>query len=211
MKLEFSNKEELLNIVLGRSKTDIKNVLAVYQYGSRVYGNFNNSSDHDFIVIVKNKSNEQFSDRMININFFTYNDHQSRLDYHEISALEAHFCPDEFVVYKSKEFNPTFKLDLVKLRHSLSAKSSNSFVKAKKKLTVEKDYDLNIGKKSLWHSFRIIEFGIQIASNGTIGDYSSMNVLFSEIMLNYTWTELFENYKQKYNSIVSEFRILAPK
>lgn len=211
MKLEYTNKEELLDIVLKRAKTDFKNVLAVYQYGSRVYGNFNNSSDYDFIVVVKNKKNEQFSDRLINVNFFTYDDHQLRLNKHEISALEAYFCPEEYIVYVDKYFNPSFKLDLVKLRHSLSSKSSNSFVKAKKKLTVEKDYDLNIGKKSLWHSFRIIEYGIQICENDRIVDYTSMNKMFNEIMMNYTWEDLFENYKQDYNNIVSEFRKLAPK
>lgn len=204
----MNNKKEILDTILSKTDTHIDNIINIYQYGSRVYGNYNNSSDYDFIVIVSDKTNNQFSDRLININYFTPEEHQNRLDEHEISALECHFAPDEFIIHETMRFR--FDLDLNSLRHSLSAKSSNSFVKAKKKLTIEKDYDLNIGRKSLWHSFRIIDFGIQICEKGTI-DYSSMNELFKEIMMSYTWSDLFENYKQDYNKIVSRFRILAPK
>jgi len=113
----------------------------VYQYGSRVYGNFRKNSDYDFVVITNNKPNNQYSDNLININFYTPEEHQQRIDDHEISALECYFLDPKFVLMEKKKF--TFNLDLVKLRHSLSAKSSNSWVKAKKKLTVEKDYDLD--------------------------------------------------------------------
>ncbi len=82
---------------------------------------------------------------------------------------------------------------------------------AKKKLTVEKDYDLNLGRKSLFHSFRIIDYGIQIATHNKIVDYSSCNALFEEIMNCYTWNEMFDTYKQRYNTLCSEFRIVAPK
>jgi hypothetical protein len=102
-------------------------------------------------------------------------------------------------------------LVLQKLRHSLSAKSSNSFVKAKKKLTIKKDFDLNLGRKSLWHSFRIIDFGIQIIKYNKIIDYKSMNDLFNDIMQYYSWIDLFEEYKIKYNNLLTEFRKLAPK
>lgn len=209
MKLDYKNKEELINIVLNRARLDRNNLLALYQYGSRVYGNFTHESDYDFIAVVKKKRNEQFSDRAININFFTKEGHQQRLDNHEISALEAYFCPKKFILIEKQKFN--FKLSLKKLRHSLSGKSSNSFVKAKKKLTVEKDYDLNIGKKSLWHSFRIINYGIQIIKHGRIANYDSMNYLFTEVMNNYTWQDLFKKYKTEYNELMSEFRLLAPK
>lgn len=209
MKLDYKNKEELLNIVLKRAKIDRNNILALYQYGSRVYGNFTHKSDYDFIAVVKRKDNEQFSDRVININFVSEETHQLRLDNHEISALETHFCPKEFIVLEDQKFK--FKLNLKELRHSLSGKSSNSFVKAKKKLTVEKDYDLDIGRKSLWHSFRIINFGIQICNTGSITNYDSMNELFTEIMNNYTWKGLFKKYKTEYNELMSEFRLLAPK
>lgn len=209
MKLNYKNKEELIDIVLKRAKLDRDNLLALYQYGSRVYGNYTKDSDYDFIAVVKRKDNIQFSDRVININFVTKETHQQRLDNHEISALETYFCPKEFILFEDMKFK--FKLNLSILRNSLSSKSSNSFVKAKKKLTIEKDYDLNIGRKSLWHSFRIIDYGIQICNTGSITNYGSMNYLFLEIMNNYTWKDLFKKYKKEYNELMSEFRIVTPK
>lgn len=199
----------LYDEILKRAKLNDKNIVCAYQYGSRVYGTFNSKSDYDFIVILNNKTTEQFSDNLININFYSVIEQQNRLNDHEISALECYFLSDIFKLKETKKF--IFKLNLPKLRISLSAKASNSFVKSKKKLTVEKDYDLDIGRKSMFHSFRIINFGIQIATKGKIYDYSSCNSLYKEIINYYNWNELFDIYKEKYNNIRTEFKKLAPK
>jgi len=198
-----------LKEIIKRANLKDADLIAVYRYGSRVYGNFRKNSDHDFIIITKAKTTEQFSDRLININFFSEKEHQRRLDDHEISALEAYFAPNKAILLERKKFN--FSLDKTKLRHSLSGKSSNSFVKAKKKLTVQKDYDLELGKKSLWHSFRIIDFGIQICKHEKIINFESCNGLFNEIMQYWTWGELFNEYKKKHNNKMSDFRKYAPK
>jgi predicted nucleotidyltransferase len=195
--------------ILKRVGLNDNDVINAYQYGSRVYGNYNKKSDFDFIFVVKKVINEQFSDNQININFFTLNDHVNRVKEHEISALETLFLSKEYILKESQVFD--FKLDKSKLRHSLSAKSSNSWVKAKKKLTIPQDYDLNIGRKSLFHSFRIIDFGIQIANNGVINDYSSCNELYNEIMSYYEWSELFNTFKLRYNQLISDFRKVAEK
>lgn len=196
--------------LLKRTGLDSANVVCVYPYGSRVYGNFHKNSDYDFIVIVKNKTAEQFSDNLININYYTVTEHQQRLDDHEISALECQFLDWHKIEFVEKHVFK-FTLDLQKLRHSLSAKSSNSWVKCKKKLTVEKDLDLNVGRKSLFHSFRIIDFGIQIAKTGKIYDYSSCNDLYKEIMNYYIWTDIFTNFKKRYNNLLTDFRKVATK
>jgi hypothetical protein len=208
-------REEMFDEILKKTGLGDSDIVAAFQYGSHVYGTARKNSDYDFIVITNKKRNEQYSDRKININFYTYDEHQQRLNDHEISALEcAYWLPHGFIVKNpsplvTKPF--TFELDLVKLRHSLSAKSSNSWVKAKKKLTVEKDYDLDLGRKSLFHSFRIIDFGIQIATHGRIIDYNSCNYLFCEIMNCYTWDQMFDQYKERYNTLCSDFRKVAPK
>ena len=121
--------------ILKRTGLSDNEVINVYCYGSRVYGNFRKDSDYDFIVIVKNKTTDQFSDNLININYFTPEGHQHRLNEHEISALECFFLEDRFILKNNQNYQ--FKLDLSQLRRSLCAKASNSFVKAKKKLTVE--------------------------------------------------------------------------
>lgn len=203
----------MLNLeeIVSRAKLELRHLVAVYPYGSRVYGNFRKNSDFDFIIITRKKTTEQFSDRIININFYTPEEHQKRLDEHEISALECYFLPKHMVVLETQMSLFNFKLDLTKLRHALSAKSSNSWAKAHKKLTIEKDYDLDLGRKSLFHSIRIIDYGIQIATHGKIVDYGSCNKLFEDIMNCYTWADMFDEYKQYYNKICSEFRVVAPK
>ena len=201
--------------ILKRTGLSDNDVVNVFSYGSRVYGNFRKDSDYDFIVIVKNKTTDQFSDNLINVNFFTPEGHQHRLEEHEISALECFFLDKSFILKNSRNY--TFKLDLSKLRQSLSGKSSNSWVKAKKKLTIEIEKGIeenpeDVGKKSLFHAFRIIEFGKQLAQTGKIDNYSCSNELFKEIMYSYSdWKNLFEDYKVKYNNLLTEFRVLAPK
>lgn len=197
-------------LLLEKTKQKDSNIINVYQYGSRVYGTFTENSDYDFIIIVKHKAQLQFSDNHINVSFYTMEEHQSRLDSHEISALECQFLATEYIWKESMRF--PFTLDLFQLRHSLCQKSSNSWVKAKKKLTIAKDYDENIGKKSLFHSFRIIYYGLQIANEAKISNYACCNALFSEIVYQYEgWETLFEKYKQSYNAVLTEFRRVAPK
>lgn len=199
----------LLDEIISRAKLNPNNLIAVYAYGSRVYQTNHALSDYDFVVIVNDKDNEQFSDNLININFFTTFEHQTRLNDHEISALECHFLDKQYVLLEKKKFN--FKLNLVKLRHALAAKSSHSWVMCKKKLTVPESYNLNVGRKSMFHAFRIIDFGIQIATHGRIINYSNSNKIYQEIFECYDWQTLFEKFKPRYNKISSQFRALVPK
>lgn len=195
--------------VLLRTGLKDSDVINAYVYGSRVYRNAGKHSDYDYIFVVKKVQNEQYSDNLININFFTLEQHIERVNEHEISALECLFLPTDCILKETVKV--TFKLDIAKLRHSLSKKSSNSWVKCKKKLTVPQDYDLNVGRKSMFHAFRIIDFGVQIATTGKINDYSSMNTLFSEIMNHYEWAELFSQFKTRYNNKCSEFKSVTHK
>jgi len=194
--------------ILKRAKIEDSDVVCAYPYGSRVYGNFNDKSDYDFIFVMSHKDREQFSDNLININFYEIGEHLKRLENHEISALECQFL-ETGILKQNMKFD--FKLDVAKLRHSLSAKSSNSWVKCKKKLTVEADLDMNVGRKSMFHAFRIIEFGIQIANNKKIIDYASSNKLYDEIFNHYNWESLFETFKPRYNKLMTDFRSVTHK
>lgn len=206
-----ASKEEIYQDLLKRTGLKNDSVIAAYMYGSRVYGNIRDNSDWDFIVILNEKDyvQEQFSDNLINVNFFTAETHQKRIDDHEISALECQFIRQEFILKEIKPFS--FKLDLQKLRASISAKSSNSWVKAKKKLTVAESYNDTVGKKSLWHALRIVDFGTQVARSGIIVDYETCNDFYDEVMFCNDWTEMFEKYKEKHNNLLTEFRKYAPK
>lgn len=180
--------------------------------GSRIYGTASKSSDCDYMAIVDDDLLEdkatgfEFFKKNINLQFYTYTDFQKHLDEHKVHALEGYFLPESLI-----KDNFHFELDLTILRSSFSEKASNSFVKAKKKIEVEKDF--YIGWKSLFHSLRILDFGSQIAEKGYIEDYASASHFWLEIVgeQQYNWKFFKEKYQPIYNRLATRFRELAPK
>lgn len=193
------------------------NILALFPYGSRVYGTNSSQSDFDYIAIVdedlKQATNLDISNINANVTIYSPKLFQLKLNEHEISVLECFFLNPDVVIKNEIEFN--FVLSLPKLRAAISSKASNSWVKTKKKLTVDKDYAPYVGIKSLFHCFRIIEFGRQIAINGTIIDYGATNNIWTKLCIKsadqWTWPDLESIYKERYNKACTEFRLLAPK
>lgn len=200
-------------------------LLSIFPYGSRVYGTNSNKSDYDYIAVFKDgtvkndfslerhifKNNCSDGFELYNIHTYDYSSFVKLIEKHKISALECIFLPKEKWLCDRKKFN--FTLNIATLRSSISEKASHSWVKAKKKFEVEKDKNIYIAKKSLFHSFRIIDFGKQIAKNGKIIDYSSMNNLWFDILNNKSedWKDYFNLYKIKHNESLTEFREIAPK
>lgn len=182
----------------------------IYLYGSRVYGTHNKESDFDYIVVA-NIEEDRLNEKDLII--YSRVGFQDAINRHEISALECLFLPAGRMLKIKKTIDFNFELDLSKLRHSISKKASNSWVKCKKKLTVAEDFDAYIGKKSLFHSLRIISFGKQLAEWGEIRHYDSMNYLYGDIVHHPScdWEYYKKTYKPLYNKMMSEFRLLAPK
>ena len=191
-----------------------KEVMNVYPYGSQVYKTNSYSSDYDFILVL-NKDVREYAlssnDQKLNIHLYSVEGFEDQINQHKISALECIFLPSNMILKNDYVFN--FKLNKEKLRSSISEKASHSWVKAKKKFEIEADRNIYIAKKSLFHSLRIIDFGIQIATYSKIVDYSSSNYLWEEIKNNPM--EDWDNYKNKYQELfnfrMTEFRKLAPK
>lgn len=195
------------------SSIEMQDPKAVYAFGSRVYGTYDENSDYDFYVISDDvvKSFEYKTD---DLNAHVYNTDQFNqlLGSHHIGAMECFFAPIEFK-FNCNEDDFIFDLDLVKLRHSISQVCSNSFVKAKKKFEVENEP--YIAKKSLFHSIRIAKFGTQIAKHGKIVEFSNAKLLdmYKDIMeCKHTDWEFYKNkYKPIFNHYMSEFRKETPK
>jgi len=132
------------------------------------------------------------------------------LDRHEISAVECWSLPPEMKFRDKIKLN--FKLNLSTLRSSVSEKSNHSWVKAKKKLIVPEDRAPYIAKKSLFHSFRIYQFGIQLATTGRITDYAASNELYGRIMNTPDdWDVIDATFRPEMQALASEFRKVAPK
>jgi predicted nucleotidyltransferase len=186
--------------------------LLLVPYGSRVYGTHKEDSDYDYMAIVpanrRADTGTEYRRNDVNIHIYNRYDFLVQLGRHKIHTLEAYFLPDSPVV---KDGFFKLKLDLVQLRRELSEKASHSFVKAKKKIDKEGDY--YVGWKSLFHSLRILTFGIQIATDGKITDYGAANQHWFDIRdaQQYNWAYFKEKYQPIYNQLATDFRKLAPK
>jgi hypothetical protein len=159
---------------------------------------------------------EYFESKDINLHVFTVNQFQNQLDNCDIQILECFFLDNKHIIKEQYNFN--FILDKSKLRTAISTISSNSWVKGKKKLTVMGDYDVRLAIKSVFHSLRILDLGIQIAREGKIIDYSSSNFILEdlkrlakEFQHGDLWQKIDEKYRKTFNSRSSEFKALAPK
>ena len=183
------------------------NILAAFDYGSVVYGTHKENSDHDLIVVVKSK--KDMINSQYDITQYTEQEFKSSIDSHEISALECLFLAPKHVHKNNLKIE--FNLDKSILRTSISAKSSNSWVKAKKKFIVEADYNPYIGQKSAWHTLRMLDFGIQLATLGKITNYSESNLLLNSILECKSWNDIDKNFRIIYNSKSSNFKLVAPK
>lgn len=208
----------LMNFNIPNKQIDIDKVLNVYIYGSYCYETNTIKSDFDYIIIYEQDNDisetiySNIGEIELNATLISPKHFQEMLNQHRIDALECYFLKDEF---KYETINFVFNLDLDKLRRSISATSSNSWVKTKKKILQGDNY---IGKKSLFHSLRIADFGIQIAKEGKIvsytkpyteillNKYDTFISLLNDIMIIDTWEELKEQYQKIANNLRTEFR-----
>lgn len=212
---------ELTEVILARNilkaNYDINpdKVVGVYPYGSRLYGTAGEKSDLDLVVIVDMIKNDylQYETDDLDIHFMSINHYKNKLKEHDIMALECFYNQVPFV-----KFDVEFELDKPTLRKRISAICNNSWAKAGKKLELPEEDDY-IGLKSLFHSFRILGYGINIARDGMIdfaraGNSTSVG-LWKEIVGYYEqgfkWNDFKEMYKQEHNNLATTFRELAPK
>lgn len=179
-------------------------LIKIYPYGSRVYGTATSKSDYDFMAIAQSDDpNLDYTFECDNVSIHVVSEafFIKKVKEHHISYLECIFqdVNDKYAKY--------FELDLEKLRRNISAISSNSFVKCRKKIA---DGEVYIGKKSMYHSIRIVMFGIQIAKYGAIVDYKCANVYYDRVMSMDGWKTIQDEFQPRYNRFKSELRILAP-
>lgn len=204
------------------------NLLAVIPYGSQVYKN-KQSEDYDFIVIVESIFPEKCIHNLndLDITIIDKSTFLNQCEQNNVRALELLFTPDQVDNYYIK---PEFQSEVFCLRKNIlnpsfmrtefSQKTSNSYVKAKKKIILNNDYDYMVSLKSLWHSIRILDFGKQLLEKGNI-NFPSMNELYKEIESDYKklynedknkmWDKIHEKYKPIFNKKHSELKKLCPK
>lgn len=194
MKEEYIFKDEVTEEVLYK-----------FEFGSTIYGTDNKKSDVDYNYVVKSDAPLKYSIEKPDISISVYDEQTfiQMIKDHHIQALECIFSQQDH------PYMQYYELDKTKLRHAISSVASNSFGKAFKKMM---QGDLYIGQKSLFHSLRIIMFGIQIAKHGKIIDFEEANPLYHAIMSSIsTGSEDYKIvFKPIHNALMTEFRKLAP-
>jgi len=197
-----------LDTIIKASGIHPSRIFNVYLFGSQVYGNANSKSDWDVIMVANNSVNStELRKGLFNIHVYTQKKFQEDLDWHRINNLECIYAPDWAILKEDIKF--TFKFDVKKLRHASSHISSNSWVKCRKKIELN---EYNIGLKSLFHSLRITMFSIQIIRYGMINNFECANFIWDMIKSkDWTWEELDLEFRERRNSILTEFRKVTTK
>lgn len=197
--------------------------LAMWSFGSTVYKN-KEADDHDLYVVIKHDPAfglfyMKFEVENYDIQVVCEKTFDGMLNDHHIAALECINAPMSQTHVMNcyyVERLAKFEINLGKLRESISKVSSNSYVKAKKKIIVEADFDLESSVKSLWHSLRILQFGTQLATTGSIENFAQTNDLYAKIIQNYietgvNWDEIHKIWKPIHNEYSSAFKAIAHK
>ena len=200
------DKVKIESDIIRNSGIHPSRIFNIYLFGSRVYKTSDKNSDWDVIMIANNSvDSTELRRGLYNIHVYTPSKFKFDLDNHRINNLECIYSPDWAKIKETIDFT-YFKINPVKLRHSISHVSSNSWVKCKKKLKDE----YYIGIKSLFHSLRIPMFGFQMAKNGKIYDYECANYLWDKIKdKRWTWSEIDIEFREFHNKILSDFRKVA--
>lgn len=198
--------------------------------GSALFETTTMYSDRDILHIVPDKyksflfENEKgileykyMDGVVIDEQFVCESDFQKLIDEYDVSAIETICTPTEHILGFDEKCNlrVSLPLDKWKIRQSFSSTASNSWAKAHKKMTVEKDLDMYRGAKSLFHSLRILMFANQICEHGKIVDFKEANHYWRDIYNGFLdkkdWEYFKEKYKPIYNELRSRLAILAPK
>lgn len=168
---------------------DIKNILNIYPYGSRVYLNNTEESDSDYIIVYKQsilpsgafKDNAKSSDDYeIQGTCYSRGGFIDAINNYQMSALEAIFLPEDMIVKKSFTFKMN-KFEEKQFTKKVITLASASWYNA---ILSYKDNNYEYVDKNIYHALRILDFGYQIKEHGKIVDYGSSNFLKEQIYRN---------------------------
>lgn len=210
-----------LDSIIRASGIHPSRVFNVTIFVSRIYQTASEDSDWDVIIVANNSvSSTEIRRGLFNIHVYTPDKFKEDLEWHRPNNLECIYAPDWAKLKNTIDYKKDFKINLNKLRHATSHTSSNSWVKAKKKLLIADDYYTGI--KSLFHSLRIPMFSTQIAQFGYIKDFTCANWIWDKLSfkdkpiylrnkMRWTWEDLNDEFGGLYNSTLTEFRKITPK
>jgi len=186
-------------------------VIAVFPYGSRVYQNDNQFSDHDYIIVTKSTlSSGAFKNNAVSNSDYTIqgvvysrSGFIHAINEYEIGAMECLSLEKEDIILKKWPFKVTkwVEKDMVnKIIHKASASRHIADKNAKHDHREQ-------AKKGVFHAIRILYFGLQLKEHRKIVNFGECNKLYKQIMSidaedfdTRNWYAHFDTLKEKLES-----------
>jgi hypothetical protein len=98
---------------------------------------------------------------------------------HRIEMLEGLLAPPEFVLVPFFALDNSWKLDIDLLGMAVEWEAGRTLARARRK--IKEGTDMRKARKELFHAFRYLIFGCQIADAGKISDFAAANSWWKEI------------------------------
>jgi predicted nucleotidyltransferase len=197
-------KEEVIDI----TKLPSHKIRNIYVYGSRVYNTHTINSDYDIIVTAcSTYLNHEIYENNYNIHITTPDAFEDQLRHYDIHCLECIYAPDNAKIYILKDYPTNMPINLVQMKKMILSQSLWAWEKAKRRI---KDGDIIGGSKSLFHSIRILMFGIQMTRYNSIIDFSEANYIWEELRTSEAleWQEYDKIWFPIRKNLITEIKIL---
>jgi len=161
-------------------------VLAIYPYGSRVYGTASPSSDYDYIIVLKRGMLDSGAFRQNAISnadgtvqgvLYTRGGFIDAINNYEIGAMECLSLPKDQVILQKWPFKVSKWHEKTMVRKIIEKASASRHIAGLQAQSGFKDR----AKKGMFHALRILHFGLQLKEHQKIVDFSACNQLYAEI------------------------------
>jgi len=191
-------------------------IVSIYTYGSRVYLNNNEYSDHDYILVAKNsmlnsgafKNNAVSNDNYtIQGTLYSRGGFQDAINNYSMPAMECLSLEPELVLLKKWPFKLQKWDNKEMIDKVIQQASASRHIADKQAKTGDFGEFKDRAKRGMYHALRILMFGEQLKEHQKIVDFTASNDLHSRMMAiddddfdTRDWYELFDELKKKLES-----------
>lgn len=201
------NTEKILDLL--KIKGD---VLAIFPYGSQVYGTANSESDSDFIIVMKSgmlgdgsfrlSSPLTSDDRSVQGVVYSRGGFINAINDYDIAALECLSLDDEDVIKKDWNFKVTNWNEKVMVKKIISKASASRHVADQQAKSGYGDR----AKKGMFHALRILHFGLQLKEHGKIVDFGACNEMYFKFKSIHPDDFDTRNYYKEFDELLTKLR-----
>lgn len=191
-------------------------IVCVFPYGSRVYLNNNEYSDHDYILVAKNsilnsgafKNNAVSNDNYtIQGTLYSRGGFQDAINKYEMPAIECLSLAAELVLLKKWQFKVQKWDNKEMVDNVIKLASASRHIADKQAKTGEFGEFKDRAKRGMYHALRILMFGEQLKEHQKIVDFQASNELHAKMVAiddddfdTRDWFELFDELAAKLKS-----------